>query len=129
MVLLIIFSVLSELLAISTGFAKAVADLSEEGKIKFKPSRYWIKAMSSPNKWKDGDPRKGEKFFGSSRWFVSLTDAWHLFGIIERIGFIITYTSVGYLINMNHWFAFMLFLYPFSMLIFHLFYNSKKLTK
>ena len=36
MVLLIIFSVLSELLAISTGFAKAVADLSEEGKIKFK---------------------------------------------------------------------------------------------
>jgi hypothetical protein len=94
MVLLIIFSVLSELLAISTGFAKAVADLSEEGKIKFKPSRYWIKAMSSPNKWKDGDPRKGEKFFGSSRWF-----------------------------------AFMLFLYPFSMLIFHLFYNSKKLTK
>ena len=39
-------------------------DLSEEGKIKFKPSRYWIKSMSSPNKWKDGDPRKGEKFFG-----------------------------------------------------------------
>ena len=127
--MLITIIIIGVILTIVSGFSKAIMDLSEEGKIKFKPSRYWIKAMSSPNKWKDGDSRKGEKFFGSSRWFVSLTDAWHLFGIIERIGFIITYTSVGYLINMNHWFAFMLFLYPFSMLIFHLFYNSKKLTK
>jgi hypothetical protein len=127
--MIIAYCIFIPILLFISGFAKTIMDLSEEGKIKFKPSRYWIKSMSSPNKWKDGDPRKGEKFFGSSRWFVSLTDAWHLFGIIERIGFIITYTSVGYLINMNHWFAFMLFLYPFSMLIFHLFYNSKKLTK
>jgi hypothetical protein len=104
-------------------------DLSEEGKLKFYKKTYWIKAFSWQNKYKNGDKKQGEKFFGSTRWFVAFTDAWHLFGIIERIGFVITYTSVGYLINMNHWFAFMLFLYPFSMLIFHLFYNSKKLTK
>ena len=112
-----------------SGFAKAICDLSEDGKLKFYKKTYWIKAFSWQNKYKNGDKKQGEKFFGSTRWFVAFTDAWHLFGIIERIGFVITYTSVGYLINMNHWFAFMLFLYPFSMLIFHLFYNSKKLTK
>lgn len=123
---LITISIITSFLS---GFAKAICDLSEDGKLKFYKKTYWIKAFSWQNKYKNGDKKQGEKFFGSTRWFVAFTDAWHLFGIIERIGFIITYTSVGYLINMNHWFAFMLFLYPFSMLIFHLFYNSKKLTK
>jgi len=123
---LITISIITSFLS---GFSKAICDLSEDGKLKFYKKTYWIKAFSWQNKYKNGDKKQGEKFFGSTRWFVAFTDAWHLFGIIERIGFIITYTSVGYLINMNHWFAFMLFLYPFSMLIFHLFYNSKKLTK
>ncbi len=123
---LITISIITSFLS---GFAKAICDLSEDGKLKFYKKTYWIKAFSWQNKYKNGDKKQGEKFFGSTRWFVAFTDAWHLFGIIERIGFVITYTSVGYLINMNHWFAFMLFLYPFSMLIFHLFYNSKKLTK
>ncbi len=123
---LITISIITSFLS---GFSKAICDLSEDGKLKFYKKTYWIKAFSWQNKYKNGDKKQGEKFFGSSRWFVAFTDAWHLFGIIERIGFVITYTSVGYLINMNHWFAFMLFLYPFSMLIFHLFYNSKKLTK
>ena len=123
---LITISIITSFLS---GFAKAICDLSEDGKLKFYKKTYWIKAFSWQNKYKNGDKKHGEKFFGSTRWFVAFTDAWHLFGIIERIGFVITYTSVGYLINMNHWFAFMLFLYPFSMLIFHLFYNSKKLTK
>lgn len=43
----ILFSILIPILLIFSGFAKAVMDLSEEGKIKFKPSRYWIKSMSS----------------------------------------------------------------------------------
>lgn len=128
-VMIIAYSIFIPVLLFISGFAKAVMDLSEEGKIKLKPSRYWIKSMSSPNKWKDGDPRKGEKFFGSSRWFVALTDAWHLFGLIERLSFVITYTSIGVLIMLNKWFAFMLLCYPLSMLSFHLFYNSKILRK
>jgi len=36
------------------------------------PSKSWV------NKWKNGDPSQGERFFGSSTFFVSLTDAWHL---------------------------------------------------
>lgn len=30
------------------------------------------------NKWKNGDPLQGEKFWGSSRWFVFVTDFYHL---------------------------------------------------
>ena len=37
-------------------------------------------------KWKNGDPSQGERFWGSSRWFVALTDAWHLFDFL-RDGF------------------------------------------
>ena len=106
-----------------------MGDLSEEGKLKLKPETFWIKNVSSKNKWKNGDKKQGEKFFGSSRWFVALTDAWHLFGLIERLSFVITYTSIGVLIMLNKWFAFMLLCYPLSMLSFHLFYNSKILRK
>ena len=74
MVLLIIFSVLSELLAISTGFAKAVADLSEEGKLKWTPSSYWLKHESSENKNKYTG--KVKKFLMRTI-FVMFTDGWH----------------------------------------------------
>lgn len=30
------------------------------------------------NKWKNGDKSQGERFWGSSRWFVVFTDAHHL---------------------------------------------------
>ena len=58
--MIIAYCIFIPILLFISGFAKVVMDLSEEGKIKFKPSRYWIKAMSSPNKWKEGDSRKGE---------------------------------------------------------------------
>lgn len=125
---LITISIITSFLS---GFSKAIMDLSEEGKIKFKPSRYWIKAMSSPNKWKDGDPRKGEKFFGSSRWFVMFTDAWHLFGFFynrtnKAVGVCIGILSAKY----SYWFLIGFIVTSIIYAgIFHLFYNSKKLTK
>lgn len=33
--------------AFISGFSKAICDLSEEGKLKFKPDSFWIKAKSS----------------------------------------------------------------------------------
>ena len=118
------------LLSILSGFAKAVMDLSEEGKIKFKPSRYWIKSMSSPNKWKDGDPRKGEKFFGSSRWFVSLTDAWHMFGYIFRASYAIAFLAIGSLALYNPLLPLLAIpAYAFFALIFHIFHTYKILRK
>ena len=112
--------------AIVSGFSKAVCDLSEEGNLKFLPERFWNKYMSWKNKWKNGDKAQGEKFWGSSRWFVMFTDGWHLFGLIERVGFIVTYTATGMLISQSAWYWFMLLCYPFSMLVFHIFHDSTK---
>jgi hypothetical protein len=45
---------------------------------KFKNENWWDKTKSYKNKWKNGNQEDGERFWGSSRWFVSFTDAWHL---------------------------------------------------
>jgi hypothetical protein len=128
--MLITLIISSVVLTIVSGFSKAVMDLSEEGKIKFKPSRYWIKAMSSPNKWKDGDPRKGEKFFGSSRWFVSLTDAWHVFGFVFRVSYGIAFLAIGSLALYNPLLPLLAIpAYAFFALIFHIFHTYKILRK
>ena len=121
-ILSIVFSVIS-------GFAKAIMDLSEEGKLKFKKKSFWIKELSYINKWKNGDKKQGEKFFGSSRWFVSLTDAWHLFGLIFRLSFATSFLLVGYLIALNNWHYFLLLNYPLFALVFHIFHTYKILKK
>ena len=128
--MIIAYCIFIPILLFISGFAKAVMDLSEEGKIKFKPSRYWIKAMSSPNKWKDGDPRKGEKFFGSSRWFVLFTDAWHLFGVLFRISFAVAYTCIGMLTTVSYFYLFgVVVAYILFATSFHIFYTFKILRK
>lgn len=35
-------------------------------------------SVSWKNKYKNGDPSQGPKFFGSTTFLVSLTDAWHM---------------------------------------------------
>ena len=66
------FLVTALLIALSA-FAKARMDLLAHGKVQgYEPDQEWRK------KWKDGDPRRGEKFPGSSTVFVFLTDRWHL---------------------------------------------------
>ena len=129
-VMIIAYSIFIPVLLFISGFAKAVMDLSEEGKIKFKPSRYWIKSMSAPNKWKDGDPRKGEKFFGSSRWFVSLTDAWHVFGFVFRVSYAIAFLAIGSLALYNPLLPLLAIpAYAFFALVFHIFHTYKILRK
>ena len=41
-------------------------------------NQFYNPRLSWKNKWKNGDKSNGEKFFGSSRWFVFTTDFWHL---------------------------------------------------
>ena len=129
-IMIIVYCIFIPVLLFISGFAKAIMDLSEEGKIKFKPSRYWVKAMSSPNKWKDGDPRKGEKFFGSSRWFVSFTDAWHVFGFVFRISYAIAFLAIGSLALYNPLLPLLAVpAYAFFAGIFHIFHTYKILRK
>lgn len=45
----------------------------------FKNQKWWNPSLSWRNKWKNGDYKQGEKYWGSSRWFVRFTDAWHFF--------------------------------------------------
>jgi hypothetical protein len=47
--------------------------------------RYWYPGFSWMNKWKNGDPKQGERFLGSSTIFVGLTDAWHTFKLLHNL--------------------------------------------
>ena len=117
-ILAIAFSILS-------GLFKAICDLSEEADIKFTPALFWVKNLSWRNKWKNGDKKQGEKFFGSSRWFVLFTDAWHLFGLLFRVSFIIAYTSIGLLSNLSYFYLFgVLVAYIVFATSFHFSYNN-----
>ncbi len=44
----------------------------------FLSPNFWNPLISYKNKYKDDDPKKGERFFGSTTFLVFLTDGWHL---------------------------------------------------
>lgn len=120
------------------GFAKAICDLSEEGKLKFYRKTFWIKDLSWVNKYKLDKLNRPiringkyiEKFWGSTTIFVMFTDAWHLFGFIERITLIASFTIVGYLISISLYFLFALLInYIIFISVFHIFYTYKILRK
>ncbi len=124
---LIILSVVFSVLA---GISKAICDLSEEGKIKFYKKTFWIKDLSWQNKWKNGDKKQGERFWGSSRWFVAQTDAWHLFGVLFRAFYAKVYICIGLLISIDIWYTFgILVAYVIFATTFHIFHTYKILRK
>lgn len=117
--------ILSIVLSILSGFFKAICDTSEEGVLKFKNTFFWIKDLSWRNKWKNQDRKQGEAFWGSSRWFVSFTDGWHLFGLLFRVSFIVAYTSIGLLANVSYFYLFgVLVAYILFATSFHFSYNN-----
>ena len=121
--------ILSVVFSILSGICKAVMDLSEEGVIKWNPL-FWHKHKSSVNKWKNGDKAQGERFFGSSRWFVLFTDAWHLFGVLFRAFYAKVYICIGLLISINIWYTFgVLVAYVIFATTFHIFHTYKILRK
>mgnify|MGYP006921345366 CR=1 FL=1 len=121
--------ILSVVFSILSGICKAVMDLSEESKIKGNPL-FWHKNKSWQNKWKNGDKKQGEKFWGSSRWFVAQTDAWHLFGVLFRISFAVAYTCIGMLTTVSYFYLFgVVVAYILFATSFHIFYTFKILRK
>jgi hypothetical protein len=67
------------ILLVVAGISKAVMDISSEGApfIWRGQSSFWSKSESWVRKWKNGDPKFGEAFPGSSTFFVFATDPWH----------------------------------------------------
>lgn len=41
-------------------------------------SQFWDYKIAWRNKWKNGDPKQGERFFLSSMMFAAFTDGWHV---------------------------------------------------
>lgn len=70
---------ISLILLILAGVAKAVMDAVAHGKFVHKGSAWLDPLQSWKNKWKNGDPKQGEAFPGSSTVFVFVTDGWHFF--------------------------------------------------
>lgn len=121
--------ILSVVFSVVAGISKAIMDTSEEGVIKWNPL-FWHKNKSWQNKWKNGDKSQGEKFFGSSRWFVLFTDAWHLFGALFRAFYAKVYICVGLLISIDIWYTFgALVVYIIFATTFHIFHSYKILRK
>lgn len=51
----------------------------------FKNQLFWNPNISWRNKYKDGNPAEGEKFFLSKTLLVGFTDAWHLFKLLRTL--------------------------------------------
>jgi hypothetical protein len=74
---------------ILAGICKAVSDtLADHPDQSIFPGS-WDKDDNWRNKWKAGDPTKGEAFPGSSTLFVAFTDAWHFSNAIQYTCFIL----------------------------------------
>lgn len=102
-----------------SGIAKAIQDKLQFHfhKSVFKNlGDYWNPETSWKRKWKNGDPKQGERFLGSSTIFVSLTDAWHLFGLIRDFLFVAS-ISVA---TLNPWY---LLGYIIFFVNFHIFFT------
>lgn len=85
-----------------SGFSEGIMDLLQfhyHSSIikKFKNNLFWDPSISWKNKYKDGDPKKGERFLFSTTLLVSLTDGWHLFKLIKNILIFIGVSAIGYL--------------------------------
>lgn len=81
-----------------------------------KSESYFNPIFSWSRKWKNGDPKQGEAFLGSSTIFVSFTDFWHLMGLIRDF----TLFSCIPIISENYY---LFFAYIPYRLVFHVFYT------
>ena len=63
----------------------------------FKNTTYWNPEESWKNKYKNGNPLEGEKFFLSTTFFVSLTDAWHFFKLLRNAFVFASLVFIGYM--------------------------------
>lgn len=107
------------ILILLAGIAKAVQDTLEfhfDTSVFAKLGDFWNPLTSWKRKYKNGNPKQGEAFLGSSTIFVSLTDAWHLFGLIRDFSLV----GLVAVATLNPW---LLFGYVIFFGSFHIFFT------
>lgn len=116
---MIVKIIIITLLVIVAAISKAVQDKLQfhfyESRFK-KLGDFWNPETSWKSKYKENDPKKGERFLGSTTVFVAFTDAWHLFGMIRNISI---FSSI--VVASGIWW--LIFLYPVFTGTFQLFYK------
>lgn len=117
------------LLAITIGTTKAIQDKLQfhfDNSIFSKLGNFWNPQQSWKNKWKNGNKEEGEKFFLSSTLLVSLTDAWHLFGLIRNFSI---FLALGILISPMSALYYIAFILTFDSLFTYVFETKEKLWR
>lgn len=80
----------SLLLVYLAGFGEGHAELLQHHYYKFEKrfpnanKQFWDPELSWTNKYKNNDPAKGPKFWGSSNIFVATTDGYHAFKLLQK---------------------------------------------
>lgn len=90
-------------------------------------SQFWNPSLSWRNKWKNGDPAQGEKFFLSSTLLVGLTDGYHLLRTGRNV-FIVTGIAIK-IDEKKKWYKYLidgLIVYTSYNMGFNLMYESLK---
>lgn len=101
---------------ILAGIFNALMDLSADGKLLYSLN----KANSWKNKWKNGDPKQGERFKFSSTIFVWTTDFWHFIQFC--------FHSCWQLIislNFEHWIIMFIIIKAIFSIVFEITYRTK----
>jgi len=120
--------ILAVVFAFVSGFSKAICDLSEEGKLKFKPLTYWIKALSSGKKYLY---KNKVLAYLMKTILVVFTDGWHLFQFILTVALLMTGYFIGRLsVTNSEYYTFgLLVVYGIRTATFHLFHDSTNWIK
>jgi len=124
-ILSVVFSVIAHVMAIVSGYAKMICDLSEEGKLNKKPFEYWHKTASSKNK---------HQYTGKiKQWLmknllVMFTDGWHKYQFVLTAGLLLSGFFIGFISGkVTPYYSFMILsAYITRTAVFHLLYTSKK---
>lgn len=83
----------------------------------FENHRQWLDPrISWKNKWRDGDPKKGDAFFLSSTSLAPLTDAWHCFKALTILFLALAILAPFTLLFRLPWFAWVMLLFGIDLL-------------
>jgi hypothetical protein len=123
------YLIVSGLFLILTGICKAVSDKLQfhfhESVFRNLNQMWWNPELSWQNKWEQGDPKFGPRFWLSTTVLVFVTDAWHFFNWLRNRCLDISYFCI--LILLFKWWICLLFIIGIAILkacVFQIFFSK-----